>query len=131
MSQDIGSGGARVAAWRAFQADQAFQSLEGEFDTPAQAIEGEDVLGGVGFWQRRDEDHPVGGDKGGLGDLMSATLGLAARIAAGGFGGLFGFPGGDEAEGEGRFALAGERDGSVDDRKEVGSGTPIPPGAGS
>ena len=45
VSEDVRSGGPFVRSRRTLQADQAFQSLEAEFDAPAQAIERENVIG--------------------------------------------------------------------------------------
>ena len=44
MSQHVRSGGALVGSGRSFQADQAFQAFEGEFNPPSQAIEGENIV---------------------------------------------------------------------------------------
>jgi hypothetical protein len=45
MSQNIGPGGLFVRTRRTLQSDQAFEALEGEFDAPAQAIQGENIGG--------------------------------------------------------------------------------------
>ena len=45
MSQNIGPGGLFVRTRRTLQSDQTFETLEGEFDAPAQAIQGENIGG--------------------------------------------------------------------------------------
>ena len=75
MSQDIGFGGTLVDAWRPLQADQAFQPLEGEFDAPAQAMEGKDVGGGeFRGGERGDQGYPIGRRQGLPADLVTAFL---------------------------------------------------------
>jgi hypothetical protein len=67
MCQDIGSGGAFVAARWPLQADQAFEALDAEFDAPAQAIESKDIGRGEGLGcERGDQDDPFGGGEGAL-----------------------------------------------------------------
>src|SRR5215470_14283299 len=51
VGQQVGSGRAFIEAWRPFQAEQAFQALEGELDAPAQAIKGEHISRGELLWR--------------------------------------------------------------------------------
>lgn len=45
MSQNMRSGGTFVDSWWSLQADQTLEPLEGEFNPPSQAIEGENIRG--------------------------------------------------------------------------------------
>src|SRR4030095_14342346 len=65
MNQDVRSGGTFVETWRSFEADQARERLEAEFDAPPQTVEVEnifrrEVVGREGGQQ----NDPVGGLKG-------------------------------------------------------------------
>src|SRR6202000_261194 len=85
----IGLGGLFVGCWRPVEADQAFQALEGKLDAPAQAIEiGYILVRKRIFRQGRDDDQPIGCDKGGVRDLMAAALCGSSCVASGCFGGL-------------------------------------------
>ena len=44
MSQHMWSGGAFVETWRPFEADQALQAFEAEFDAPSQTVEVENIF---------------------------------------------------------------------------------------
>jgi len=115
MGQEIRLGGAFVGAWRAFQADQAFQALEGEFDPPSQAIEGKNVGGReVLGSERGHQDHPLRGGEGSFGDLMAPLSRLSARRRSRGFGGLSGFFDGDQPQSEGLAVFAPDKDRPID-----------------
>lgn len=43
MRKQIRLGGAFVGPWRSFQADQAFEAFEAEFDAPSEPIEHQDI----------------------------------------------------------------------------------------
>src|SRR6267142_4300335 len=82
MSQHVRSGGALVGSGRSFQADQAFQAFEGEFNPPSQAIEGENIVcRKLLRLERSYQDHPIGGLKCLLRELVTSALGLTACLA--------------------------------------------------
>src|SRR5438477_11964581 len=115
MSQHIRSGGAFVATWRPLQPDQTLEALEGDFDAPAQAIERKDIGSGeLLFGERGDEDHPIGGVKRALRDLMPALACGGARLASGLLGGLRRLLERDQTQAKRRARSAGDCNGYVD-----------------
>ena len=68
-----------MCARRPLQSDQAFEAFEGKLDTPAQAIEIQDIGCGEAVpIKRRDQNDPFGGGEGRLGYLMLAFAGVMA-----------------------------------------------------
>ena len=115
MGQQIGLGGAFVGAWRSFQADQAFQALEGEFDPPSQAIKGKNVGGReIPGSERGHKDHPLRGGESSFGDLMAPLSRLSPRRPPRRFGGFLGPLDGDEPQRERLAAFASDKDRPVD-----------------
>ena len=56
MSQYVGPGGTLIGPRRPLETDQTFQSLEAEFDAPAQTVEGKDIGGCEVVWRERCDD---------------------------------------------------------------------------
>ena len=77
MNQNVRSGGTFVETWRPFEADQALQAFEAQFDAPSQTIEVEDIFRreGVG-WEGGQQNEPVGGLKGSFGNLITFPLSI-------------------------------------------------------
>src|SRR6478736_8324781 len=115
MSQNMRSGGALVGSGRPLQADQALQPLEGEFNPPSQAIEGENVSGCEVFrFERGDQDDPIGCVESLLRELMTAALCVPVRLATRGGNSLRRLPDRDQTHGEQFAALAFDPDRPVD-----------------
>jgi hypothetical protein len=73
MNQDVRSGGTFVKTWRPFEADQAFQTFEAEFDALPQTVEIKDILRReVIGWEGGQQNDPVGGLKGSFGNLIAS-----------------------------------------------------------
>src|SRR6267154_2728546 len=90
MNQDVRSGGTFVETRWPFEADQALQAFEAEFDAPSQTVEVEDlfrreVLGRKGGQQ----NDPVGGLEGSFGNLITFPLSIPSGLAPCFCGGLF------------------------------------------
>lgn len=82
MSKDMRSGGSLVRSRRPFQANQAFQPLEAEFNTPSQPIEGKNIVRRKVLWlERGHQDHPICRIECLSGELMTSFLRGPARLA--------------------------------------------------
>ena len=115
MGQDVRSGGALIGAGRPFEADQALQALEAEFDPPSQAIKSENVGGREVLGRERGhQDHPLRGGERSFRNLVALLSRLSARHPPRGLGGLPGLLDGDEPQGERLAALALNEDRSID-----------------
>src|SRR5580698_7518372 len=89
VRQNECSGGTFIGAWRAFQSDDTFQSLEGEFHTPTQSIQGQGIASGKFLGAERSHDNdPLRGDQGLGGDRATAFLRRPTRPPPGRLGRL-------------------------------------------
>src|ERR1700728_1329747 len=95
-------------------AQQAFQSLEGELDLPAQAIEGEDFVSGVNLVERGGQDDKLGGDETSRIELSFVLGGHAAQPLDLGFDMFRGLAADDETRAQ-RLVAAGDVNGNVVD----------------
>src|SRR5262245_55347234 len=97
MNQDVRSGGTFVETWRPFEADQALEAFEAEFDAPSQTVEVEDILRreGVGREGGQQND-PVGSLKGFFGNLIAFPLRIPSGLAPCLCSGLFGLADGHQ-----------------------------------
>jgi len=89
MRKQVWLGGALVSARRPFEADKAFEALEGEFNAPPETIERQNI-GSSEFvrCERGEENDPLRGEKRTLRDLMSAFRSLPSRFTSRRLGGL-------------------------------------------
>src|SRR5258708_14830281 len=115
MNQEVRSCGTFVETMWPFEADQALQAFEGEFDARSQTVEVEDlfrreVLGRKGGQQ----NDPVGGLEGSFGNLITFPLSIPSGLAPCFCGGLFGLADGDQAQRKVGAALAFDEDRPID-----------------
>src|SRR6266513_3562572 len=82
MNQHVRSGGTFVETWWPFEADQALQMFEAEFDAPPQTVEVEDIFGReiVGR-EGGQQNEPVGGLEGSFGNLITFPLSIPSGLA--------------------------------------------------
>src|SRR6202790_5169068 len=115
MNQDVRSGGTFVETWRPFEADQALQAFEAQFDAPSQTVEVEDIFRreGVG-WEGGQQNDPVGGLKGFFGNLIAFPLSVPSGLASCFCGGLFGLADGDQTQRKVGAALAFDKERPID-----------------
>src|SRR5258708_27910637 len=115
MNQNVGSGGTFVETWRPFEADQALQAFEAQFDAPSQTVEVEDIFGReVVGREGGQQNGPVGGLKGSFGNLITFPLSIPSGLAPRFFGGLFGLADGDQTQRKIGVALAFDKDRPID-----------------
>src|SRR5260370_11191712 len=112
MNQDVRSGGTFVETWRSFEADQALQAFEAEFDAPSQTVEVEDIF-------RREVVRREGGQQndpvGSLfGNLIAFPLRIPSGLAPSFCGGLFRLADGDQTQRKVGAALAFDKDRPID-----------------
>src|SRR6266436_297629 len=107
MSQHMRSRGAFVGSGWPLQADQALQPLEGELNPPSQAIESQNISGGIIFrLERGYQDHPIRGVERLLRELVASLLCASARLAPRNGGSLRRLLDRNQTQGERRAALA-------------------------
>src|SRR5215475_6676295 len=72
MNQDVRSGGTFIKTRRPFEADQALQAFEAEFDAPSQAVEVQHIFSRERvWWEGGQQNDPVSGLKGFFGNLIA------------------------------------------------------------
>src|SRR5215470_12644581 len=115
MNQDVRSGGTFVETWRPFEADQALQTFEAEFDAPSQTIEVEYIFRGeVVRREGGQQNDPVGGLKGSFGNLIAFPLCIPSGFAPGFCSGLFWLADGDQTQRKVGATLAFDKDLPID-----------------
>src|SRR6266699_5789079 len=115
MNQHVRSGGTFVETWWPFEADQALQTFEAEFDAPPQTVEVEDIFGReiVGR-EGGQQNEPVGGLEGSYGNLITFPLSIPSGLAPCLCGGLFGLADGDQTQRKVGAVLAFDKDRPID-----------------
>ena len=115
MRKQIRLGGAFVDPRRPFEADQAFEPFEREFNAPSETIKCEDIGGREDLGRQRGyENDPFRSEERAFRDLMSAFYSFPPSLSPSSFGRLRQLLDGDETQSERRPRLARDPDRLID-----------------